>query len=356
MTARNTVALSILVALFMLFFIGCAPETKVETQTQPAAEEQAAGEEMMIEAETSPQDAAQAEVKVEEAVETAPLSVYTYKVNDLQRKDYQFNQPNADKSVEKSSELATEMVFDQAVKSIDEQGNTIAEITIKSLKYKNTSDDEVRIEFDSSNEANTQSSLAKLIGQSYTVKISPSGKVVEISDIESARSAVSSGSDATLAARLLNRDNIERRHEILSLPDEGYKSLSAESKWTRVVSSPRGVLMPKKHEKLYEVKEIINDARSKLALVEMSAVPTSKETKDSSNLTPAEVFSNFFDSIDTFTGRLLIDVNTGKVYDYSEDFKSKYTAAQLPKNAADANQPDVLELMFTQQHSLELVD
>ncbi|MFA5423714.1 MAG: DUF6263 family protein [Phycisphaerae bacterium] len=359
MAARNTVALSILVALFMLFFIGCAPETKVETRTQPVTEEQAAAEEVMTEVEATPPDqdepqieTAQAAVEVEETTETVSPAVYTYKANDFFRKDYQFEQPTLKKSVKRATEVRSEIVFDYGVKDIDSDGNTTAKITIKSLKYKNVTDSNAGLEYDSADSADSRSALSQLIGQSYTIKISAAGKVTEISDVNAAREAVQYGPDATLAGRLLNDENIKLRHQILALPDDGYKSLNADSKWSRVVSSPKGVLLSKNHEKMYEVKKMINDARGELALVEMKAIPTSKSAEQSS----PDAFNDFFDTNDDFYGQLLIDVNTGKVYEYRENFRSNYLAAQLPKQATDATKPDVLELAFVQEHSIELVE
>lgn len=317
MTVKRCSEAAILVSFVVLFFCGCAPETDVVLKPDPG-------------------------------------QAYTYKVVDVFRKEYLFDQPSSEKITEKITEATVETTFEQLIKDVDAEGNTTAEINIKAVKYYSTSANTVQVDFDSSRGTDSKSALAKLIGKTYTIKLSPLGKVLEISDVEPSREAVKTGTDAPSAGRFLSENAIQRRHEILAMPDQDKKTLKVGDSWSQVVASPQGVLIPKNYEKVYTVKKITD---GRLALIEMSATPTSKrlesQTGDESAM---DMFRNFFDSEDNFTGRLLIDTETGKVYEYSVNFRNRYTAAEFPKEDPKPDQPDVLNLAFTETHSVELVE
>jgi hypothetical protein len=308
---------AVLASMVILLFNGCAPETEV-------------------------------------ALKPVPDQVSTYKAGDLYRKDYLFDQPSSDKKTIKNTELNTEVVYDQVTKDVDAEGNITDDITIKAIKYLNSDSEGVNIDYDSSRKAEAGSAFTMLIGQTYTIKMSPDYKVLEISNIEPVRQAIKKGKDNRFAGVLVSDESIHKRHEILAMPDKDKKTLKVGDSWSRVVSSPPGVLIPKNYEKIYTVEEI---SKSGLAMIKMNATPTSKrlinQPKESEGF---EMFKSFFDSEDDYTGNLLIDTETGRVYEYNESLKSKYTAADFPKTKPKPEQPDVLNLAFTESHSIELLD
>ena len=59
-----------------------------------------------------------------------------------------------------------EMTFTRRIQSVDNEGNAVAEITIKGLRYLAKAKDSIVLDFDSSREKDQNSPLAKLIGQS----------------------------------------------------------------------------------------------------------------------------------------------------------------------------------------------
>lgn len=318
MTSRKHFLAALLVSVIALFYCGCAPETDL-------------------------------------ALKFAPDQAVTYKSVYMFRKDYLFDQPTAKKKTEKVTEVTTEMTYEQRVTDIDSAGNATARITIKALKYLNTNSGVVQTDFDSSKNTDPTNALTKLIGQTYTLKLSPSGKVIQIKDIEPLRKAVKSGKDNRIAAGLFNNERIERRHEILALPDSDKRNLKIGDTWARVVGSPKGVLIPKTYEKTYTVKGITDT----LATVEMNALPTGKQADAESQAASDAIgmFGNFFDdSPDTYKGQLRIDTETGKILKYHEKLKAEYTAVDMPKGNDKVQEPDVLKLAFTQMYSTELVD
>jgi hypothetical protein len=317
MTSKKHFIAVLLVSFIALFYCGCAPETEI-------------------------------------ALKFAPQEAATYKSVHMFRKDYLFDQPSEMKKTEKVTEVVVEMVYEQSITDVDSIGNATADITIKSLKYTSTNSGTVQDDYDSSKKADSKSAFTKLIGKGYTIVLSPSGKVAEVKNIAPLRQAVKSGTDNRIAAGLLNNERIERRHEILALPDSDMSSLKVGSTWPRVVSSPKGVLMPKTYEKIYTVKKI----DGKHAIIEMDASPTSKQADDDSKAASSAMgmFGSFFESDDTYTGQLVLNTETGKVLDYNEKFRAEYTAVDISKDQNDTKEPDVLELAFTQMYSTELID
>ena len=304
------------VALIILFFYGCAPEEKVE-------------------------------------LKPVTNQVSAYKVVDLFRKDYLFDQPSSNKETVKNTELDTEIVYDQVTKDIDAEGNIIDDVTIKSIKYLNTDSEGVNINYDSSVNAQPGSAFTMLIGQTYTIKMTPDYTVLEISNIEPVRQAIKDGKDNRFAVGLVSDENIRRRHEILAMPDKNKKTLKVGDSWSRVVASPKGSLIPKNYEKIYTVEKITDG----VALIKMNATPTSKRLENQPQESEAmEMFKNFFDSEDNYNGQLMINIETGIVYEYNESLNSKYTAAEFPRGEPKPEKPDVLNLSFTESHSIELLD
>jgi hypothetical protein len=305
-----------LAAFVVLFIYGCAPETKV-------------------------------------VLKPVPEQVSTYKAVDLFRKDYLFDQPSSNKKTVKNTELNTEVVYEQITKGVDAEGNVTEDITIKAIKYLNTDSEGVNIDYDSSGSTDTGNAFTMLIGRTYTIKMSPSFKVLEITNIEPIREAIKKGKDERFAKGLVDDEGVRRRHEVLAMPDKDKETLKTGDSWSRVVASPPGQLIPKNYEKIYTVEKITDGT----VLIKMNATPTSKMLENQPKQSEGfEIFRNLFDSEDNYTGQLLIDVKTGRVYEYNESLNSKYTAAEFPKGEPKPEKPDVLNLSFTESHSIELLD
>lgn len=285
------------------------------------------------------------------ALKHAPDQLTTYKSTAYFHKDYLFNQPTEGKKTVKVTETNIEVVYDQAVTDIDEKDNTTAEITLKEIKYVSKDDDNVRFSFDSS--TGDADEIKELIGVTYMVRLSPSGKVLDIWDVDDDRKAITS----SRAKTLLDSEQIEKRHEILALPDRDKGKLDVGDKWSRVAVSPKRALIPKTYEKDYTVKSIIDSPEGKVAIIEMEATPTAKEAPgDEDTASVLGMFSDLFEAEDDYTGKLVVNLDTGKVYEYIERLRADYTAAQFPSSNKNAKEPDVLKLGYTEIYSIESVD
>ena len=112
----------------------------------------------------------------------------------------------------------SEMTFGQEVVSVDPVGDAVVKITIQALKYFNRVHNKVGLDFDSTRPADQENPLAKLIGQSYQIKLSRRGDVPGIVEATRARSAVPASSPAfAMVQRLLSEDGIRERHTIPAL-------------------------------------------------------------------------------------------------------------------------------------------
>lgn len=281
-----------------------------------------------------------------------PKSETVYRVVTGSAKDYQFVQPSIDKTKERHTEGRLEMVFSQDVESVDQQGNATVNITIKQLKYFSTGPEGVRDDFDSQREKDQSEPLAKLIGASYKLKISPNG-VVEVLDASAARSILK---DNTVAIRLFSNEEMARRHQVMAMFDANKGSCKKGDKWSTLADSPQGTLSPKTFEKIYSLTDIKEKGGQKIATVEMTAVPSSKRLGDPKSEQAMNFFSSMFDEKNNYTGKMVINLTTGVIDSYQETFKVDWLAVESPEEQKNDQGPDQLTMAFTQIYSIEKID
>lgn len=279
----------------------------------------------------------------------------TYKVVTGTSKDYEFIQPSINKTKERHTGGSVEMVFTQNVESVDPQGNAIANITIKGLKYTSSDAQGKDIGFDSQDEKDKSSPLMKIIGASYKIKISPRGSV-EVVDASAARGIIKTGADEKIAARMLSDEEIARRHQVMALSDAkgDYKK---GDKWSSVVASPPGMLRSKSFEKVYTLTDIKEENDQKIATIEMNAVPSSKRAEGAAEKEAGMgMFANMFDEKDEYNGKMIINLTTGQILSYDETLKAQWVAAESSEEQKSDKGPDQLTMGFTFKYSIEKVD
>lgn len=277
----------------------------------------------------------------------------TYRVKTETVKDYRFEQPSLGKLDEKRSGAGTEVRFDQVIKSVDAEGNAIAKITLTSINYVMKQENSIKFDFDSEREEDKKASFARLIGQSYTISMSPGGGV-EVVDATRARGIVTESSAAKLAESFLSDRAIIKRHSIPALPEE---SLSADigKTWSRIKLPPKGLLAPKTFEKIYTLEKIEEHGGRRFAFIEMSALESDRYDK-ASGASPLGPLSNMFDTKEDLTGRLVFDLDGGFVSLYKEELIATYLAAQDPEGTQQQDKgPDTLLMRFTDAITVEKI-
>ena len=244
------------------------------------------------------------------------------------------------------------MTFDQEIQSVDEKGNATAKITIKELKYSSMVKDEPPFEFDSSKLKNPSHPLAMLIGQSYTIKIAPTGEVIEIIDTSEAESAARKGSEIPGAAlRMLNQEAIKDRHGTLLLPDADKNQLQIGNNWSKTKTFSFGIMGADSYEKIYTLNQIKDQDNHQVAFIKMNAIPASE--------TPKEQVADFLkrsDNTKTYTGELELDVTAGKVKKYLEKLQLNWTTDFPPAEPKTNKEPAILTMSATRLYSIEKID
>ncbi len=284
--------------------------------------------------------------KADLALRFSPQSSDSYEVTSEIIKDFKFEQPTLDKVREEQSKTQYRVAFTQTITAVDAEGVAAADVVIDGLAVHMTNKNEVKYAFDSAADTDKDKPLAQLIGQRYTVRLSPQGRVVSF-DTTEAQKAVAAGLDAKMATRILSEEGIRERHEVPALWDANKKS------WEQTVDSPPGLLAPKKFKKIYTLTGVENRDGKKVAVVTMNAAEAGDSAQGQSSSAGMGMFAKMFDSTDKFTGQLLLDVDSGRVAEYEETLVSTYVAQEMPENAAPDKGPDTLTMGFTHRVAMK---
>jgi hypothetical protein len=251
----------------------------------------------------------------------------------------------------------TEMTFNRQIQSVDNNGNAVVNITVRDIKYSSVRDGNTLLDFDSAKEKDRDNPFAKLIGQSYTIEIAPDGQVKRVIDTEQALAAVRGPGPANKAAsRLLTPDTIEKIHGTLVLPQAGKGRLRPGQSWSNVKAFDYRMLGSGSYEKIYTVKEIKKQGDQRIAVVQMDAVPSSADANDLRKERATLAFSDMFDTTQTYTGRLELDLNSGKVQKYSEKLQSQWLMVDPEAEQKDTEEPSAVKMGVVRSYSLERAD
>jgi len=353
----------------LLLTVGCAelaeettkPRIEPEETTEAKVEREEATERNI-----EPEEIVKAEVEPEEhkptiklALKFTPGDLTTYKVTKENERSVIWGGPLTSKPkgfTGGHSGNRLEMTFIQRIQNVDDQGNAVAEITIKGLKYLAKVKDNIVLDFDSSREKDRNSPLFKLIGQSYTIKITPSGQISKVIDVSGARAAVEgSASDNKRAARLLSTEVIKDQHSIPALPAAEKNQLRRDDNWSSIKTFSFDWMGSKTYEKIYTLKEIKDIDGRRIAIIEMSAIPSSEKAKELHKEQVTGFFSKLFDTTEIYTGELRLDLTAGEVEQYFEEFRSEWVAVDLMAPEED-KEPDTLRMGATRLYHIERID
>ncbi|MFA5250968.1 MAG: hypothetical protein WC454_00060 [Phycisphaerae bacterium] len=246
-----------------------------------------------------------------------------------------------------------EMTFAQEIQSVDDKGNAIAKITIKEIKYSSMVKDSSVFEFDTTKPKDPMHPLVMLIGQSYTIKIAPTGEVINVIDVKEAETASRKGSvPPQMASRMLSEDSIKERHGTLVLPNADKNQLHIGDNWSITKAFSFGMMGSESYEKIYSLKQIKSQNKRQVAFIKMNAIPASETSKEQ-----AAKFLKRSDNTKTYAGELELDLTAGKVKKYHEKLQQEWTT-DFPSGQATetAQEPVILTMSATRFYSLEKID
>jgi hypothetical protein len=292
------------------------------------------------------------------ALKFTPGDTANYLLTSERTKGVEFEGTLADNDQLKGGKTgdSLEMVYDQTTESVDAAGTATIAITIRVLKFKSVEKDAVRLEFDSTQNQDKNSPLAKLIGKGYKITLSPQGKVLSVLDTNEALAVVRGNATANqLATSLLKEDTIKRRHTITALPEPAKNKLAPGQDWSNVKTMAFGLMGTRSFERIYVLKEVKEENGKQIAVVEMSAIPTSDKPEDSSIGEAAESLSKMFDNVDAYNGSLELNIAMGTVEKYSEELMSEWIIVDPAAQPNSETPPDSLRMTATRVHRVERV-
>ena len=307
-----------------------------------------------------PQKTVETEVRIEEpgrpaelALKFVPADSTTYKVALEAGKSVKWEgqtpSPKGFKGGHTSNKM--EMTFSQQIESVEDQGNAVAKITIKELKYVTTVKNNVVLDFDSSRENDHGHALNNLIGQSYKIEITPSGRVLEVIGTSDALAAAAG--DKTAVA-LLSADAIKRRHAVPALPAPGENQLRAGENWSNIKNVSFDMMGSKSFERVYTLKEVQDAGNRRIAVAEMEAVPSVENVRDLRKEQTTDFFSQMFDNTEDYTGELKLDLTEGKIARYREELVVEWLIVN--PNPKKDEPPAALKMGAARLFSIEKID
>lgn len=247
-----------------------------------------------------------------------------------------------------------EMVFDQLIQSVDEAGNATEKITIKELKYFAEVRNKTALDFDSLKDKNPNNALFALIGQSYTLEITPSGKISKIIDVNDALAAIKDiPSNFEAAKNLLSDIAIKRRHSI-PLPDSNDNELGKGGSWSNIKEFNFGEMGYRTFERKYTLKKIEKADGSVNAIIDMSAIPSVERAKESYQERGTLPVSPMTDISYTYTGQMNFDVTNGTLIKYHENLQNRWLIA--PPNQNESKPPTALNMIAIQSYDIEKIN
>jgi len=324
MLHKASVSLIAICLIATLFFLGCG-SSETSTPKPPS--------------ETAP--------TYNLALKFSPGTTSAYKSTTTVIKDFRFEQPTMGKLTEQQTKNSVVIQYSQDVQSVDESGNATLKITIDQLKVDLINKNDPQLSFDSQNESDKNSPLMKLIGQSYTIRMTPLGKV-EVVDTKGALTAVTGPYERKAAQNILDPKNIITRHEISAMPNDPAMKLSANSAWSQIVPPLPDMFAPKSFEKTYT----LTDIDEAIATIQMTGGESAKpaEGVQSNAMNP---LAKMFDNKDDYTGSMQINMKTGQVMTFEETLISSSLMQEMPENGDPEKGPDTLTMRFTNHVKLE---
>jgi hypothetical protein len=354
--------LAILIICSLFLFVGCEPAAKETAEARVEPEKQI--EKPIEKAVEKPELKVAVEEPVEEqvtkvsvdkpvmlALKFVPGDLTTYKVIIESERSVQFEDPEPNRSGNR-----LEMTYFQRIKSVNNKGNAVVQITIKELKYTDIQKNAPLVKYDSSLKKDMHNPMAKLIGESYTIELTPSGEVADVSNFFKAQFAIKSASRAGKAASALVQKNvIKDRHELISLPAADKNQLKPSDNWSKLKSFSFGMMGTKSFERIYTLKEVYKVGNQETGIVEMEGIPSAELLKEQRNA-QRDAFGDMADSTDTYTGRLKFDLTTGKVEEFTEELVSQWVIVSPDSRPGSNEAPEALIMKSTHLYSLERID
>jgi hypothetical protein len=281
----------------------------------------------------------------------------SYKILTQARRTTKWQGPVPDKATfeDNFNEERVEMSITQQIQEVDPCGETIAKITIDGLKCLYSTKNSTSVDFDSSKKADANNPLIKLVGQTYRIEFNPTNSITAMSDFPPIIKTLNDGTPSgQAAADIMLYEVIKERHSLFQLPPQGQEMLKLGGKWTKIRTFPFGKMGLKSYEKIYTLEKVRDTGSRRFAVIDMNAIPTSEVEPKYVSLQAEVGVPKMFDTNDSYTGSGEIDLKTGRIENYHENYQTSWFVA-LPSKQNDTGEPVVLNMFATRVYSIERV-
>ena len=294
-------------------------------------------------------------VEVELALKFKPQTATVYKLSTLAQKSVKFEGLSADGPSFKSGQnsIKTEIVFSQQVQDVADDGTATVSITIRQLKFFTQVKENVILDFDSSGKEDKSKPLAKLIGKSYQITVSPTGTVTKVSNLKSLRAAAKGNQKVV---EFFTVKAVKDRHAFLTLPKPD-ETLRTGQSWSKIKTFAFGLMGPREYEKVYTLKSIRNAGNHRIATVEMEAIPSAKMSEQLHKKDKTSGMTGMFDDVtESYDGLLEMDLTDGNIRKASEKLRLSWLVVDPSAKQDDKTKSASITMAVTRSYQLERID
>ena len=246
-----------------------------------------------------------------------------------------------------------EIVFDRKIQSTDSNGNAIAQITIKQLKYFSEVKDNEVLNYDSSSSDDPNNAFDAMIGHSYTIEITPAGQVTQIVDANDIRMAIKEKpSNFEIARSLLLDESIKKRHT-LALPIAEENELKQSNTWSNIETFDFGLMGSQSYKRIYTLDSIEKNESNLIATASMDAIPSIEGIKDLSENEGASVLEDMMDKQYTYEGQMELDITNNSLIKYKEDLITQWLI--VPPGSATENSLNAVKMVGERSYLIEKI-
>jgi hypothetical protein len=132
--------------------------------------------------------------------------------------------------------------------------------------------------------------------------------------------------------------------------------LKTGKSWSKVVGSPPGLLTPKSFEKTYTLESIEGPKGNRVVTILMNAVESGGPASVVEKPSGMGIFAKMFDATETYTGKMVLELGTGKVLQFNEKLVATYLAVEEPQGGSGDKGPDTLTMRLTHSVSMKIVE
>lgn len=248
------------------------------------------------------------------------------------------------------------MVLTENVRAIDDLGRATVDITIDALSYRVMPGQvhvDLHVDYDSAREGQEVSALADLLGKTYTILKTSAGGVHGVIDSGRARAGLDPNKpDFDLARQLLSDPAITERHTVKAMASNKDPLPVPGQVWIETQHYGFGQMGSRTFDKVYTYRGIRKESGSSMALVEMSAIPSTRSAqRDHEGAHPGPFADVFADEYE-FTGRMTLNIETGVLDHYSESLEMRWAGVDPQADPGDAS-PASVHLIARQRFAYE---